>query len=113
MIAARRYVLALGALAAAMLLWLGSVAALLWASLSPAERDIVASRLAQGPRVDIGLIADRLRQQINPTVATAGWKIYDRYLKTNRVEAGTRSYGEVIELVLSTRFGKDWTVPLR
>ena len=39
MIAARRYVLALGALAAAMLLWLGSVAALLWASLSPAERD--------------------------------------------------------------------------
>ena len=39
MIAARRYVLALGALAAAMLLWLGSVAALLWASLSSAERD--------------------------------------------------------------------------
>jgi len=38
--------------------------------------------------------------------------VYDQYLKANRVEEGVRSYGEVITLVLRTRFDAKW-VPRR
>jgi hypothetical protein len=41
-------------------------------------------------------------------IADAGWQVYDRYLKANRVEAGTRSYAEVVKLILGVRFGSDW-----
>jgi hypothetical protein len=42
----------------------------------------------------------------------ASWKIYDQYLKANRVEAGVRSYGEVVNLILRARFEDGWT-PVR
>ena len=58
------------------------------------------------------VIADRVRQHVNPRVSAAGWRVYDRYLKANRVEAGTASYAEVVRLALGVRFGPDWT-PLR
>jgi hypothetical protein len=32
--------------------------------------------------------------------------MYDRYLKANRVEAGTASYGHVLRLVLGTELGR-------
>ena len=60
------------------------------------------------PRVDLQAIADRWRQQVSPTISAAGWRVYDRYLKANRVEAGTASYDLVIRLVLGVRFGPDW-----
>jgi hypothetical protein len=37
-------------------------------------------------------------------VAQVGWRVYNQYLQANRVESGTASYGEVIRLVLGTRF---------
>jgi len=46
-------------------------------------------------------------------VSAAGWRVYDRYLKANRVAAGAASYGEVVRLVLGVRFGTDWTPMLR
>ena len=35
--------------------------------------------------------------------AWAGWRVYDSYLKANRVEAGAASYAEVVRLVLGAR----------
>ena len=77
------------------------------------DRAELASRLGPGPRADLGAIVDRWRQQVSPTVSAAGWRVYDRYLKANRVEAGAGSYAEVVRLVLGTEFGPDWTPLLR
>ncbi len=72
-------------------------------SLKPDERADVASRLADGPRADLRAVANRIRQHLRPAVANAGWRVYDRYLKANRVDAGVRSYAEVVRLVLGVR----------
>jgi hypothetical protein len=68
--------------------------------------------LAPGPRADRRAIAERLQRNVSPRLSAAGWIVYDRYLKANRVEAGAASYAEVVRLVLGTRFGSNW-VPLR
>ncbi len=81
-------------------------------SVRAADRADIARRLAAGPRADRRAIADRVRRHVNPRVSAAGWRVYDRYLKANRVEAGTASYAEVVRLALGVRFGPDWT-PLR
>ena len=39
--------------------------------------------------------------------AEAGWRVYNQYLKANRVESGTRSYTEVVRLILGTRYLAD------
>ena len=72
-----------------------------------ADRAVLMTRLASGPRADLQAIAERLRRQINPTVAATGWRVYDQYLKANRVEAGIESYGEVVRLVLGVALGPD------
>ena len=82
------------------------------ASVRPDVRPAIAARLAPGPRSDRRAIAERVRRQLNPRVSAVGWSVYDRYLKANRVEAGTASYAEVVRLALGVRFGPDWT-PLR
>jgi hypothetical protein len=76
------------------------------------ERAAVSAMLAPGPRADLNAIVARYRQQVNPRISAAGWRVYDRYLKANRIAAGAASYGEVVRLVLGVRFGPDWT-PLR
>jgi hypothetical protein len=81
-------------------------------TLGPADRAELADRLAPGPRADRRAIADRIRRHVNPRVSAAGWRVYDRYLKANRVEAGAASYATVVRLVLGTRFGPEW-MPLR
>ena len=92
--------------------WLFLVGEVL-ASLGGADRAELASRLAPGPRADRRAIADRLRRQVNPHVAAAGWRVYDRYLKANRVEAGTASYAGVVRLALGARFGPAWRPVMR
>jgi hypothetical protein len=67
------------------------------------DRDVVARELASGPRADLEAIAARLRRHIKPRVAAAGWKVYDAYLKANRIDAGAASYAEVVRLVLGTK----------
>ena len=79
----------------------------------PADRAALSARLAPGPRADLKAIADRLRRQVSPAVSAAGWQVYDRYLKANRVEAGAASYAEVVRLALGARFGPEWTPMLR
>jgi hypothetical protein len=63
----------------------------------------LSDALAAGPRADLLAIRDRYAREVNPRVSTAGWRIYDSYLKANRVAAGAASYDEVVRLVLGTR----------
>ncbi|MGH9760668.1 MAG: DUF3810 family protein, partial [Blastocatellia bacterium] len=62
---------------------------------------------------DITAIQDRLRTSISPWLSAAETKVYDRYLKANRVEAGIASYGLFVRLVLGTRFTGNWSPALK
>jgi hypothetical protein len=68
------------------------------------DRQQLGQRLDAGPREDLRAIADRVARNRSARVAQAGWQVYNQYLKANRVEAGAASYGEVIRLILGTRF---------
>jgi hypothetical protein len=67
------------------------------------DRASLAERLASGPRADLRAIENRYRRDVNRRVSDAGWRVYDSYLKANRIEAGTASYDEVVRLVLGLR----------
>ncbi len=64
-------------------------------------RGRVWGRLAAGPAADLRAVALRLRGAV-PVVQRNASRVYDRYLRANRVEAGIASYGEVVDLVLGT-----------
>jgi hypothetical protein len=74
-------------------------------SLPRNTRADVIGRLDSGPRDDLRAIAQRLARDVRPRVSAVGWRVYDRYLKANRVEAGAASYAQVVRLVLGTRLG--------
>lgn len=74
--------------------------------LSRRDREDVVSRLAPGPRADLRAVAARLARDVSPQVSAAGWRVYDRYLKANRIEAGAASYAQVVRLVLGTALGQ-------
>ena len=76
------------------------------------ERQRLNAALDDGPRRDVNAVITRLRRGQIPALQRASWQMYDKYLKANRVEAGVRSYGEVVTLVLRARFGPEW-VPVR
>jgi hypothetical protein len=76
------------------------------------ERGRVNAALADGPRRDVNAVIARLRRGQIPALQRASWQVYDKYLKANRVEAGVRSYGEVVTLLLRARFAPEW-VPVR
>jgi hypothetical protein len=71
-------------------------------------RPLVAARLAPGPRADLVAIRERFLRHVNPRVSAAGWRVYDKYLKANRVEAGAASYAEVVKLVVGARLPSGW-----
>jgi hypothetical protein len=79
---------------------------------SQADRTRLTAALAAGPRRDVDAIVARLRRGQWPMLRTAGWAVYDQYLKANRVDEGIRSYGAVVTLILQARFEDDWT-PVR
>jgi hypothetical protein len=62
----------------------------------------VARSLGSGPRADLQAIRERTAREISPRLSRAGWQVYDQYLRANRIEAGTASYAEVVQLVLGT-----------
>jgi hypothetical protein len=78
------------------------------ASLDREDRARLAAALLPGPRADLQAIAARHQRDLRPLVASAGWQVYDRYLKANQVESGAASYGDVIRLVLGTKMGPGW-----
>jgi len=74
------------------------------ATLSRADRSAVATQLEPGPLADLRAIDDRARRNLKPRVSAAGWRVYNEYLKANRVESGTASYAEVVRLILGTKY---------
>jgi uncharacterized protein DUF3810 len=75
---------------------------------SGATRAKLAAALAPGPRRDVDAIVERLRRGQLPALRESSWALYDTYLKANRVEAGVRSYGLVVTLILRARFEDGW-----
>lgn len=61
------------------------------------------ARLDAGVRSDLDAIADRMRQE-RPAVQRTASRVYDEYLKANRVTDGTASYGRALRLILSPKF---------
>ncbi len=88
--------------------WLFMFEELLPAVAEP-DRAALLRRLDSGPLTDLRAIAQRQRTHVNRVVASASERIYDGYLKANRVQAGITSYDEVVRLVLGVRYGPDWT----
>jgi hypothetical protein len=82
-------------------------------SLNRHDQAAVAARLGSGPRADLEASRQRMLKNVSPRLAAAGWRLYDSYLKANRVEAGTASYADVVRLVLGVEFGDNWTPVLR
>jgi len=76
------------------------------------DRQRLSAALDEGPQRDVAAIAERLRRGRIPRLSRASWRVYDQYLKANRVEEGTRSYGAVVTLLLRARFESGWT-PVR
>jgi hypothetical protein len=76
-------------------------------AVNPGDRAALSARLGPGPRADLRAIRDRFARDVSPRVSTAGWRIYDSYLKANRVEVGVASYAEVVRLVLGVRLGDE------
>ena len=58
---------------------------------------------------DINAIRARERKSSRPAVANLHAKIYNSFLKANRVRAGMGSYSLVTRLMLGTRFDPNWT----
>ena len=59
------------------------------------ERSRVWGRLAPGPATDLRAVAARTREAV-PIVRRNANRVYDQYLKANRVEAGVASYGAIV-----------------
>jgi hypothetical protein len=72
------------------------------------DRRHLAAALQEGPRRDIAAITERVRSGQVPLLRDAGWRVYDEYLKANRVEEGVRNYGLVLTLLTRVRFEDGW-----
>jgi REP element-mobilizing transposase RayT len=77
------------------------------------DRAAIVARLGPGPRADLRAVSDRFTRNVSPAISAAGWRVYDSYLKANRVEAGAASYAEVVRLVTGVRFGAGWRPDLK
>jgi hypothetical protein len=74
------------------------------ASAMPEEaRESAMARLDAGVRSDLEAIATRMKDQ-KPTVQRTTSRVYDEYLKANRVADGTASYARALTLILSPPF---------
>jgi hypothetical protein len=65
-------------------------------------------QLGSGPRSDLDAIAARYGRS-SPVVRQIARDTYDSYLKANRIREGIENYDLVIQLILGTSLGRDWT----
>jgi hypothetical protein len=63
----------------------------------------VSAKLDAGVRADLVRIAERMREQ-KPQVQQTATRVYDGYLKANRVPDGAASYSRALTLILTPRF---------
>lgn len=80
---------------------------------SAEDRKQLTALLESGPRRDVDDILERLRRGRWPLLQRSSWQVYDQYLKANRVEAGIRSYGLVVTLILRAQFDEGWKPRVR
>jgi len=73
--------------------------------LDPERQAEVWQQLNDGPTRDFRAVSERVSEAV-PVVRRNANRVYDRYLKANRVDAGIASYGEVINLVLGSALGQ-------
>jgi hypothetical protein len=73
------------------------------------DRSELYRRLGPGPLEDLRAIVEREQRQVSPRAARVSSRVYDRYLKANRIQSGVANYNEVAGLLLGVRFGPDWT----
>jgi len=76
------------------------------------DRAAISSALGKRLEKEFRAARERLLRNVSPRVSAAGWRVYDSYLKANRVDAGAASYAGVVNLVVNTKFEADW-VPVR
>ncbi len=62
------------------------------------QRRAALEQLDPGPRRDLDAIAARARQRVD-LVQRVGWRVYDRYLKSQGVREGIVSYSRVVDLI--------------
>ncbi len=77
------------------------------------SRREVRGRLPATVRADLAAMAARTERDEVRTVSRTAWRTYDRYLRSQRVDSGVRNYGEIVRLLVGTRFGAGWTPVLR
>lgn len=68
-----------------------------------AMRRAAIAKIHPDVRGDLAEIAERLKKE-DPRVNRAAFRIYDEYLKANRVEDGKASYGRALTLILTPKF---------
>jgi hypothetical protein len=71
------------------------------AALPADARRPAMARVNPDVRADLEAIAERVRKQ-RPAVRDAADRAYDEFLKANRVEDGTASYGRALTLILAS-----------
>jgi hypothetical protein len=72
-------------------------------ALPPDRAQFVTSQLDPGVRSDLDAIAERLKNR-RPGMERAASRVYDSYLKANRVSDGTDSYERAVSLILLPPF---------
>lgn len=80
------------------------VAPHLWRHLPDADRRGMWERLDAGPTADFRAAARR-HARAAPQLQRHAGRVYDGYLRANRVASGLASYGEVVDLVLGSTLG--------
>lgn len=73
--------------------------------LDPDSRPEIWESMDEGPLADLRAVSERVSAVV-PVVRKNANRVYDRYLKANRVAAGIGSYGLVVDLVLGSRLGQ-------
>jgi hypothetical protein len=91
--------------------WL-SLALHLASAVTTEEYRAAIDHLDRGARDDLRAIVARVRRAV-PVVRTAARRVYDGYLKANRVASGVRSYDEVVVLIAGTRFDEGFRPVVR
>lgn len=91
--------------------WL-SVAMRAVSGLDADDRKAALARLSPAVVADIRAARERSRADEVRWLQVAAWDAYDRYLRAHRVPGGIRSYDQVIQLLVGTRFDEGW-VPVR
>ncbi|MEO8071008.1 MAG: DUF3810 family protein [Acidobacteriota bacterium] len=72
-----------------------------YGALPPGARRQAFSQLDAGVRADLSEISRRATRQEKPKVQAAASRVYDNYLRANRVEDGNASYSRALTLILA------------